>query len=91
MFILSDAGTSLFEFHPERLQDPAIIVGIILMVLGLLCALLAKSIASIPVFKKWEEKNNTNKSNGSIVESISRIAGAIVIFIGIAIVLILGK
>jgi len=89
MFILSDDAFSWLEFHPERLQDPAVIIGIVLMVLGLILSLFAKVIASIPALRKWEErKANTN---GSLVESISRITGAVITFVGVFIVLILGK
>ena len=74
------------EFHPERFQEPGIIVSIVIMLLGIILLFTAKPIGNMDAVMKLENKGD--KPRRDLIENIVRILGVILAIVGAIIALI---
>lgn len=71
------------QFSTDRLSNPVIIVGLVLVALGLIFAIFANPIGNTAIAQKINEK--LNKSD-TFVAGVFRIAGYVIIFLGCIII-----
>lgn len=67
------------EFHPERIKEPVVIVGLVVIVLGILLALLANPIGNTTFAQNIDKKYGKSET---WVNGVLRIAGYVLIIVG---------
>ena len=70
---------SWIEFHPERIKEPVVIIGLVLIALGIIFALLANPIGNTAFAQKIDKKLNVSET---WVNGFVRITGYLLIVVG---------
>ena len=70
---------SWIEFHPERIKEPVVIIGLVLIVLGIILALAANPIGNTKFAQQIDEKLGKSET---WVNGVLRIAGYVFIVVG---------
>lgn len=74
--MLSQILCSIFEFNPDRIKSPAVIVGIIIMAIGLVTVLASNQL--VDKFCKDEQKKDNTVFIARIIGIIVVVAGSLI-------------
>ena len=67
------------EFHPERIKEPVVIIGLVLITLGIVLALAANPIGNTEFAQKIDQKYGKSET---WVNGVLRITGYLLIVVG---------
>ena len=80
MYLLAADGLfSWIQFSTDRIKQPLVIVGLMLIAIGSISALIANPVNNNPNVQSWEQKNN---KSDTLVAAMLRIGGYMIILLG---------
>ena len=80
MYLLAADGLfSWISFSTDRIKQPLVIVGLVIIALGILSAAIANPVNNQAKIQAWEEEN---KKSDTYVAGILRIGGYVLIVLG---------
>ena len=80
MYLLAADGLfSWIQFSTDRIKQPLVIVGLMLIAIGSISALIANPVNNNPKVQSWEQKNN---KSDTLVAAMLRIGGYMIILLG---------
>lgn len=80
MYLLAADGLfSWIQFSTDRIKQPLVIIGLVLIAIGSISALIANPVNNNPKVQSWEQKNN---KSDILVAAMLRIGGYMIILLG---------
>jgi len=80
MYLLAADGLfSWISFSTDRIKQPLVITGLVIIALGILSAAIANPVNNLPKVQSWEEEH---QKSDTLIAAILRIGGYVLIVLG---------